>query len=126
MFKPLPHKGKKYKVSNARKVAIPNRINISKRAKIVDRKQHVGDNTAIPFITITPDNGTEFANHQQISENIGCQFFFARPYRSSDRGLNEHINGDIRYFVPKKTDFTSVTDDKIADIQNNLNNHFNT
>ncbi len=62
LFKLLPHKGKKYKVSNAKKVVIPNRIDISKRAKIVDRKQRVGDNTAISFITITPDNGTEFAN----------------------------------------------------------------
>jgi IS30 family transposase len=52
---------------------------------------------------------------------IGCKFFFARPYKSCDRGLNEHTNGKIRYFIPKKTDFSAVSDDTISYIEKNLN-----
>ena len=55
-------------------------------------------NCIIPFKTLTSDNGTEFANHEIISNNISCGFYFARPYRSCDRGLNEHTNGLGRVF----------------------------
>lgn len=78
--------------------------------------------TIIPFKTITPDNGGEFANHVQMQENIGCSFYFARPYRSSDRGLNEHTNGLIRRFLPKRTDFAHISSDTIQDVQDSLNN----
>lgn len=83
--------------------------------------EEIYSSTVIPFKTITPDNGGEFANHKQIQENINCQFYFARPYRSSDRGLNEHTNGLIRRFLPKKTDFAHISDDTIQHIQNSLN-----
>jgi IS30 family transposase len=59
-------------------------------------------------VSAQPDNGTEFSNHQEIAENIGCKFFFARPYKSCDRGLNEHTNGKIRYFVPVKARIHTV------------------
>ena len=60
------------------------------------------DNTTLPMLTITYDNGTEFANHQNIANTLGCNIYFATPYRSCERGLNEHTNGKIRYFFPKK------------------------
>lgn len=80
------------------------------------------DGTILPFFTVTYDNGTEFANHQNIADNIGCDIYFARPYRSSDRGLNEHTNGLIRRFFPKKTDFGEVTDEEVQYVQDLLNN----
>lgn len=48
--------------------------------------------------TITLDNGTEFANHKQFEEALGCSVYFADPYSAYQRGLNEHINGRIRYY----------------------------
>ncbi|QGO67260.1 Transposase, IS30 family [Piscirickettsia salmonis] len=45
----------------------------------------------------------------------------ARPYRSCDRGLNEHTNGLIRRFLPKGTDFNEVSDKEIAKIEHTLN-----
>jgi IS30 family transposase len=80
------------------------------------------DDTVLPFFTVTYDNGTEFANHQNIADNIGCDIYFARPYRSSDRGLNEHTNGLIRRFFPKKTDFGKVTEEEVQYVQDLLNN----
>jgi len=51
--------------------------------------------------TITYDNGTEFVHHQKINETLECQSFFATPYHSWERGLNEHTNGLVRQFFPK-------------------------
>jgi IS30 family transposase len=58
--------------------------------------------------TLTSDNGKEFAQHQIIAQSLDAQFFFARPYRSCDRGLNENINGLVRQYFPKKTVFSKL------------------
>lgn len=42
--------------------------------------------------TITSDNGTEFAHHSLISKKLDCDFYFAHPYCSWERGLNENTN----------------------------------
>ncbi len=80
------------------------------------------DSTSVPFLTVTYDNGTEFSNHQSIASNLDCDIYFARPYKSCDRGLNEHTNGLIRRFFPKKTDFGQVTDEEVQYVQDLLNN----
>ena len=71
--------------------------------------------------TITSDNGKEFAYHKQVSEALATDFYFAHPYSSWERGLNEHTNGLIRQYLPKKTDFTQVSKDEIITIQDKLN-----
>ena len=55
--------------------------------------------------TITSDNGKEFAAHSTISEALEVQYFFADPYKSWQRGANENLNGLIRQYIPKKTNF---------------------
>ena len=72
-------------------------------------------------LTITSDNGKEFAYHKQISKALDTDFYFAHPYRSCERGLNEHTNGLIREYFPKKTEFQYITDSQIVDVQNRLN-----
>lgn len=72
--------------------------------------------------TITTDNGKEFAAHKHIASSLDALFFFANPYRSWERGLNENTNGLVRQFFPKKTDFTKLTDKQIRDVEDNLNN----
>jgi len=71
--------------------------------------------------TITSDNGKEFAYHTQVSEALNTSFYFAHPYSSWERGLNEHTNGLIRQYLPKKTDFTQVSKEEIISIQDKLN-----
>jgi IS30 family transposase len=71
--------------------------------------------------TITSDNGKEFAYHKQVSEALGTSFYFAHPYSSWERGLNEHTNGLIRQYLPKKTDFTQISKEEITTIQDKLN-----
>lgn len=72
--------------------------------------------------TITSDNGMEFANHQEIAEKLEMDFFFAKPYQSWQRGLNEHTNGLVRQYFPKKTNLAMVTHGKVAKVQWLLNN----
>ena len=72
--------------------------------------------------TITGDNGKEFALHQTISAGLDIQFYFAHPYHSWERGANENINGLIRQYLPKKTDFQNITQEQLNIIQNKLNN----
>jgi len=71
--------------------------------------------------TITSDNGKEFAYHKEVSAALNTSFYFANPYHSWERGLNEHTNGLIRQYLPKKSVFTDVTKDEIIMIQNRLN-----
>jgi IS30 family transposase len=172
LHKLLSHQGKRYKYGNPNRCSIKDRVDISSRPAIVEKKKRIGDiegdtvvgikggnkdclltlvdrvskytiirkllnktalsvenamndsydNSLLPFITVTYDNGTEFANHKNIANNLGCAIYFARPYRSCDRGLNEHTNGLIRRFFPKKTDFANINETQIEHVQNLLNN----
>lgn len=171
LYKLLPHQGKRYKYCSTKRSLIRDRVDISLRPAIVEKKIRIGDlegdtivgikggdksclltlvdrvskytiirklpnktaasveramydsydNSILPFITVTYDNGTEFMNHTNISEVLGCNIYFARPYRSCDRGLNEHTNGLIRRFYPKKTNFAMITDEQIKYVQDLLN-----
>ena len=71
--------------------------------------------------TVTADNGKEFAKHQQISEALNADFYFARPYHSWERGLNEHTNGLTRQYFPKSSDFNHLTDEDIQKVEKELN-----
>lgn len=79
-----------------------------------------------PFInrthTITADNGKEFAYHKKITEALETAFYFAHPYHSWERGLNENTNGLIRQYFPKNTDFKSVNDEDVYNVMQKLNN----
>ncbi len=71
--------------------------------------------------TITADNGKEFAAHQSISRRLQAQVYFAHPYHSWERGLNENTNGLIRQYFPKGTDLEPVSDVDIDRIMDRLN-----
>lgn len=72
--------------------------------------------------TITSDNGKEFARHEAIAEALDADFYFAHPYASWERGLNENTNGLIRQYFPKGCDFTTISDKDIQRAMNKLNN----
>jgi IS30 family transposase len=147
----------KAKVARCRGVII-NRVDITLRPKIVDRKTRIGDWEADTIIgkahqgaivslvdrktkftklikvkdktaesvtsavissllslpmthrTITFDNGKEFAFHEEIAKQTGAKTYFATPYHSWERGLNEHTNGLVRQYIPKSTHFDTVND----------------
>ncbi len=72
--------------------------------------------------TLTSDNGKEFADHKNIADQLNADFFFAHPYASWERGLNENTNGLIRQYFPKDRDFTTITPKEINQVMDKLNN----
>jgi transposase, IS30 family len=72
--------------------------------------------------TITSDNGKEFAEHEVIAQSLKAGFYFAHPYASWERGLNENMNGLIRQYFPKKMDFSSITQQQLNRVMKKLNN----
>lgn len=71
--------------------------------------------------TVTVDNGREFAGHEALAQNIETSIYFAHPYHSWERGLNENTNGLIRQYFPKKSDFIKISSAQISHVQNRLN-----
>ncbi len=68
--------------------------------------------------TITSDNGKEFAGHGEITEALGAGFFFATPYHSWERGLNEHTNGLVRAVLCEgDLDFREVRGDEVRRVE---------
>lgn len=72
--------------------------------------------------TLTLDNGTENARHEEITAVIGAKCYFARPYASWQRGGIESINGLVRRYFPKGTDFRKITDSQVAWVESRINN----
>jgi IS30 family transposase len=72
-------------------------------------------------LTITADNGKEFAYHEQVSKALCTDFYFAHPYSSWERGLNENTNGLLRQYFPKNTDLKGVTQQEVKHALDRLN-----
>ena len=173
LFKWLRHQNKKYKNRSElyrTRGQIKNRVNISQRSVLVNRKSRFGDfevdtvigknhkgvlvtlvdrNSKFTLIkkveskhahgvtqaiidmlkpikslihTITSDNGKEFSFHEEVAKELNIKFYFCDPYSSWQRGLNEHTNGLIREYIPKKSEFDKISRTEIIHIQNRLNN----
>lgn len=71
--------------------------------------------------TLTVDNGFENAGHKDISGSLGTDVYFAHPYHSWERGSNENTNGLIRWYLPKGTDFATIPETVISEIEYRLN-----
>jgi len=73
-------------------------------------------------LSITLDNGTEFNDFNAIEAATGVEIYFADPYCSWQRGTNEQTNGVMRHFLPKGTNFKTVSSKRLARIEHLLNN----
>ena len=71
--------------------------------------------------TITYDNGKEFAGHRDIAKKLGVHCYFATPYHSWERGLNEHTHGLVRQYVPKGMPFDNITQRDVINVENIFN-----
>ena len=71
--------------------------------------------------TITYDNGREFNGHQAINETLACDSYFAKPYHSWERGLNENFNGLLRQYFPKGMAFDQLSQKEVCAAVNEMN-----
>jgi IS30 family transposase len=72
--------------------------------------------------TLTADNGKEFASHKMVSFELSADFYFATPYHSWERGLNEHTNGLVRQYFQKSQSFTDASLEDILREETLVNN----
>lgn len=94
----------------------------AKQARVVtDAIIHLLKPIQAHTLTITSDNGKEFSYHEEVAKKLDTEFYFANPYQSWQRGLNEHTNGLIREYFPKNMPFNDITDEQIVEVQNKLN-----
>jgi IS30 family transposase len=72
-------------------------------------------------LTLTYDNCRGFAYHEEIARELTAEGFFAYPYHSWKRGLNENTNGLIWQCVPKGKDIDDLNDEDVAEIIEKIN-----
>lgn len=100
-----------------------------KMKKVASKQAEQVSNTIVelldewrPYIkTMTADNGKEFAAHKHVAEQLNIDYYFARPYHSWERGSNENLNGLIRQYFKKSSDFTQITVEQVKAVEDKLN-----
>ena len=66
--------------------------------------------------SITFDNGSEFAQHQDIKDKLDLDSFFCDPHSPWQRGSVENANGILRRDLPRKTELQDYSSKDIHDI----------
>ena len=71
--------------------------------------------------TLTVDNGSEYALHEQIAKELEMKVYFCHPYHSWEKGTNENTNGLVRRYLPKRTNIDDLTQTELDAIADELN-----
>ncbi|OQA38378.1 MAG: Integrase core domain protein [Parcubacteria group bacterium ADurb.Bin316] len=71
--------------------------------------------------TLTRDRGAENMGYTNLENSLSVKCYFAHAYHSWERGSNENLNGLIRRYFPKKTDFRTITAEEIQLVEYLLN-----
>jgi len=71
--------------------------------------------------SLTYDNGSEMAHHEKIFNEIQTKVYFADPHSPWQRGTNENTNGLIREFLPKSSDLSIHSQEKLGGLAALLN-----
>lgn len=72
-------------------------------------------------MTLTRDRGSENVGYEELARGLGIRCYFAHAYHAWERGSNENVNGLVRRFFPKGTDFRVVRDEEIRKVEHLLN-----
>lgn len=90
--------------------------------KLTDYTNHSITQNAALTHTITYDRGNEFADYERLAKQTGADIYFADAYHSWERGSNENLNGLVRQYFPKRSDFKTITPRQVAVVERKLNN----
>lgn len=108
------------RISSLTKIAKMERINSDGFA--VATKRIFDRLTQTARRSTTLDNGSEHVDHRVLKQRYDMDTYFADPYSAWQRGGNENANLWVRYYFPKGTDFSTITDEEIKDVEWELNN----
>jgi len=71
--------------------------------------------------SITYDNGPENHEHMRTNRVLGTRSYFCEPFHSYEKGTVENTIGLVRRFFPKKTDFATISKNRIKKVEYWLN-----
>ena len=71
--------------------------------------------------TLTLDNGAENSAWRRMEARTGVRCFFAHPYHAWERGANENVNGLLRDYFPKGTDFRMISSSSLRAVERSIN-----
>jgi IS30 family transposase len=101
-----------------------------KASLLENRQAETFNATAVPVYqqlpealrrTLTVDNGKEFSRFKELESSTKLKVFFADPYAAWQKGTNENTNGLLRFYFPKGTDFSKVSEDELNRAVKRLN-----
>lgn len=75
-----------------------------------------------PVKSLSFDNGVEFASHHEMEKALSTKVYFAEPHKPWQRGTNENTNDILRFFFPKGSDFTKITQEEVNKAVEIINN----
>jgi IS30 family transposase len=108
-------------VERVTKMTVIRKVRNKTKADVTKALKHMMKPYKHLVKTITFDNGGEFAGHQKVAKSLDCKVYFAKPYKSCQRGLNENTNGLIRRIWPKRTAIWHITHKEIDRVAFELN-----
>lgn len=89
--------------------------------RVADKTARRFKHNAVPIRTVTYDRGVEFSDYERLANQTGAHVYFATAYHSWERGTNENLNGLIRQYFPKRTDFKIITRYQVKTVETKLN-----
>ncbi len=60
--------------------------------------------------------------HYRLADALAVRTYFADPYSAWQRGTNEHFNGRIRKYLPKRTSFADLSQEELDEFIAEINN----
>lgn len=90
--------------------------------KIANETSRLAKTNGSVMGTITYDRGIEFAEYEAIAKQTSSNVYFADAYSSWQRGTNENLNGLLRQYFPKRSNFKNLTQKQVTVVQDKLNN----
>lgn len=101
-------------------IRIPGKNSESVIEAMEGLRAEFGDRFSSIFKSITTDNGSEFEEFSKV-ENWGTSIYFAHPYSSWERPVNERHNGLLRQYIPKGVSIENYSPDDMLHFADELN-----
>ena len=116
----------KYSLMLAFRMKSKTQSEVKMRLNILEFK--LGDFFPVLFSKIIPDNGSEFLDYDALEKSINgnqkrCHIYYTHPYASYEKPHVENNHILLRWLIRKGYDITLISDEKILEIINILNNY---